>query len=126
MPSTQPSSAQSSSTQRDAKVTPLFVGYALMLMQFIVMCLLLMSLALNLAASTKIGLAVAWAVLLVVSLATLSSQALVNRRKESDGAYPSPHLLVPTERQARVAQYMSLYRTPGAVPEPATPERMAA
>lgn len=123
------SSIQPSSIQRDAKVTPLFVGYALMLVQFIVLCLLLMSLALDMTATAKIGLAVAWAVLLVASLATLSSQALVNRRKEARGAYPSPHLLVPTERQARVEQYMALYRSADAdsASESATEsERMAA
>ncbi|MGB3304022.1 hypothetical protein [Gordonia sp. (in: high G+C Gram-positive bacteria)] len=99
-----------SSTQRDAKVIPLFIGYVLMLAQFILLCLFLMSLAFDMSTSMKVGTAIAWAVLLVASLIAMANQATVNRRLEAKGAYPSPHLLVPTERPARVSEYMNLYR----------------
>lgn len=113
------------STQRDAKVTPLFVGYVLMLVQFVLLCLFLMSLAFETSTTMKIALAASWGILLVASLIAMAAQATVNRRNEAAGAYPSPHLLIPTERQARISQYMELYRN-GETANVVEPERLAA
>lgn len=97
--------------QRDAKVPPLLIGYALLLLQFILLGLLMMSLAIDSTTTTRLALAGAWLALLIASLVALTVQPLVNRRLEAAGAQPSPHLLVPTERRARVERYLDLYRT---------------
>lgn len=110
-----------------AKVTPLFIGYALMLVQFILLGLFLAGLAFDVAASTITALGIAWGILLVLSLAAMTFQAVVNRRQEADGAFPSPHLLIPTESQHRVSQYMVLYRDEAsAAPAEVEAERIAA
>ena len=104
-----------SSTPRDAKLPPILIGYALLLLQFILLGLFLLSLAVDWSNTTRLILAVAWLALLVASLVALTAQTFANRRREATGALPSPHLLVPTEHPDRVSRYMNLYRTDDAV-----------
>ena len=98
------------STTRDAKLPPILIGYSLLLAQFILLGFFLLSLAVDWSSTTRLVLAVVWLAVLVASLVALTAQAFTNRRLEADGAYPSPHLLVPTEHPERVSNYMALYR----------------
>ncbi|GAA4754983.1 hypothetical protein MUG78_07815 [Gordonia alkaliphila] len=97
--------------QRADKVMPLFIGYVLMLAQFILLALFIAGPVFGWFSGGELAAMIAaWAVLLVLSLWAMAHQATVNRYNEAQGSHPSPHLLVPTETPARISAYHELYR----------------
>lgn len=106
------SSDQPITRQRADKVMPLFVGYVLMLGQFVLMAIGIMGVAFEwFSTGALVGVWIGWAVLLVLSLWAMAHQVTVNRYNEAQGSHPSPHLLVPTETQARVEAYKRNYQS---------------